>query len=120
MASRRTSMTKELLHESLESFSKPSKIHSLDQLVLGRNLWCQISDSSHQIMQTLHIAPRARCEESVLAGYFLSSCFVKTLILPIYLKFLHAHSCILNRERLPTNIGVCRSPDILQCLYFVF
>ena len=90
MASQRASITKELLHESLESVLKPFKIHSLDdgkfscvlEFLMGRKSICinqptgsgtQLVVSNIRLFSRVH-SPRARCEESVLSGYTGSSC----------------------------------------------
>ena len=89
MASQRASITKELLHESLQSVLRPSKIHSLDdgkfscvlEFLMGREVFVnrptgsgtQLVVSNIRPFSRVH-SPRARCEESVLLGYPLP-CF---------------------------------------------
>ena len=84
MASQRASITKELLRESLESASKPFKIHSLDdgrfscvleflmchKVVVNRptGSGMQLVVSNIRLFSRVH-SRRARCEESVLSGY---------------------------------------------------
>ena len=79
----RASITKELLHESLESVLKPFKIHSLDdgkfscvlEFLMGRKVFVnrptgsgtQLVASNIRPFSRVH-SPRARCEESVLSG----------------------------------------------------